>query len=391
GQRLLAHELTHVVQQSKTAPAILRRQPAGNGDECGERGPAAPEPGPPLIYHYLEARQRGVSETLRSKRPAVGHAQRLLNEFLKRYDNTKTGTGDQIGCAGNLKTIEAKRQSLPKQLKVDCWFGDDTKRATEMFQMCTGLKVDGKIGEKTWPVLEATLAYIPPKEKKDDKPKEKKPKVGESERVCGPDITDAVSAAVKRTKAAFGTWTTDDREEACDALDTMPAAGIAWDIEDLALLFLPKKSKNNWLRAEYGLKGCANPLNSECNPTVQMGSGANAGCWFPESVNYVIFGVMCRLCFDEGHLRFTEKYMNKTLIEAWKWLTSQSKKSPNAKAWASAGYNGWPSAGTPTNPDEPSCQTICPVKFPKSNAAVTELRVRWVLRAGGLVMEIRWM
>jgi hypothetical protein len=156
GQRLLAHELAHVVQQQH-GTKLIQRQVGSEPDECNGRGPADSEDHP-LIYNCQDANNLGRPEQERCKRPAVGHAQQLLNEFLRRYDNWKSGVGgDTIACAGGCSAqIESLRNTLPLQLKVDCWFGDLTYRATRMFQLCDGgLKDDGKIGEKTWPALES--------------------------------------------------------------------------------------------------------------------------------------------------------------------------------------------------------------------------------------------
>jgi len=175
GKRLLAHELAHIVQQEHGAN-LIQRQVGSSPDECGERGPADSE-GHPLIYNCQDANNLGRPEQESCKRPAVGHAQQLLNEFLRRYDNWKSGVdGDTIACAGGGSAqIETLRNSLPSQLKIDCWFGDLTYRATRMFQLCDGgLKVDGKIGEKTWPRLEDLAGGQPPKKQ----PPAKKPPVG---------------------------------------------------------------------------------------------------------------------------------------------------------------------------------------------------------------------
>ncbi len=69
---------------------------------------------------------------------------------------------------------------MDSQLKVDCWFGNETYKATKMFQICSGLKDDGKIGEQTWPALEsATPERIPPT-KKTPPPKTLRDKVNEN-------------------------------------------------------------------------------------------------------------------------------------------------------------------------------------------------------------------
>lgn len=203
GQRLLAHELVHTIQQSlgtskrtqmshcsssdsknvdgrEAQPQVVRDVMGQPVESCISQGTKMPRPiqrqvgtcpetcesdaeTHPLIYNCDEASQLGRSEQERCKRPAVGYAQKLLNNFLRKYDNWQSGVGsDTIACVGDTAKIKALRASLPTCLNVDCWFGDQTYRATRMFQLCDGgLKDDGKIGEKTWPALETMSGNSP--------------------------------------------------------------------------------------------------------------------------------------------------------------------------------------------------------------------------------------
>jgi len=168
GRRLMAHELTHVVQQShaNTNMPCIQRNPDVSIDECKERGPANREDHP-LIYNCQEARNFGRSEQERCKRPAVGYAQQKLNKFLQMYDNWIAKKDEEkIACIGDQNLIKTIRQSLKSpQLKPDCWFSNETYKVTKMFQICSGLKGDGKIGENTWPVLESLNGTGPPPSK----------------------------------------------------------------------------------------------------------------------------------------------------------------------------------------------------------------------------------
>ncbi len=169
GKKLMAHELTHVVQQSRATSnmTIIQRNPDVGADECAERGPPDRE-SYPLIYNCQEAKRLGRLEQERCKRPAVGYAQQKLNKFLQMYDNWIAGKSEEkIACVGDQNLIQSIRHSLnPSQLKVDCWFGGETEKATRMFQRCYGFEekdIDGKIGEKTWPALESVVGGAPPK------------------------------------------------------------------------------------------------------------------------------------------------------------------------------------------------------------------------------------
>jgi hypothetical protein len=178
GQRLIAHELTHVLQQRsgmKSAESgVLQRQvlpnppspsptPSDEGaHECGEFGPPAREADedhpksalPPLVYRQV-TRKRG-------RRPSVGYGQRLLNQWLKAYD------AGQIGCATGAdpkKLAKLRKGIRDGQLVVDCRFGPQTELATTLFQECEQLnKMDGKIGDETWQALEAATGNTPGEE-----------------------------------------------------------------------------------------------------------------------------------------------------------------------------------------------------------------------------------
>ncbi|WP_020586089.1 eCIS core domain-containing protein [Desulfobacter curvatus] len=157
GKRLIAHELTHVVQQQGTSSiSLLQRHSCRKNEGPPTAEPPIPgEDGPhPLIY-------RGTS-TRRSRRPSVGYAQELLNRFLGRL------TSEYSPCAAkaNIGEIDRIRATLNQDpLEVDCRFGPNTEKATKMFQRCMfpGSKNewDGKIGKKTWPALKAYSGGIP--------------------------------------------------------------------------------------------------------------------------------------------------------------------------------------------------------------------------------------
>ena len=166
GRRLVAHELIHTIQQSSRTATV---QSAGLNGQIQRKASCSTTCQPdaenhPLIYNCQKAAQNGRLESERCKRPAVGHAQNLLNTFITRYDNWQSGTGDErTACREeNIGKIKVLRAKLPDCLKVDCWFGNNTAMATRMFQLCDGLGDDGKIGDETWPVLESAGRTIEP-------------------------------------------------------------------------------------------------------------------------------------------------------------------------------------------------------------------------------------
>lgn len=132
---------------------------------------------------------------------------------------------------------------------------------------------------------------------------------------CGPDLTAAVIQVLAAIKAAYARWYQardwDRVEGACDAISSptpsvkspsgeldkegkdpgkdVPVAAIAWDMIQLY--------DKRWLE-DYYSAGCAG--TEKCFETIAI----NGQCHYAGSVNYAIFGAMCRLCM------FTELTMN---------------------------------------------------------------------------------
>jgi outer membrane protein OmpA-like peptidoglycan-associated protein len=180
--------------------------------------------------------------------------------------------------------------------------------------------------------------------------------------VCGPDITQALQDAVAYTRSTFAGWTPTQRDNACDALDSVSTGAIAWDIVDL--------HNNAWIlsyRPDCATAGGTPP----CGSTVQVGDQ----CYYAGSANYVIFGVMCKLCCDHyaaipdlsGTYRFSPSSM-RALIDIYKGSGVTGLGTPSAnygpsRDWALAGYAGWPSGGAPPVGDRSNCGPICPTPF----------------------------
>ena len=180
--------------------------------------------------------------------------------------------------------------------------------------------------------------------------------------VCGPDVTRQVAGAVARARTLFAGWNKDQREEACDALVNVRVGYCSWDIVKL--------HNDSWISKDYQPKNCATtgaPKGIECGESVQV----NDDCYYAGSPNYVIYGTMFNLCARENpdvHFDFTKSNM-KTLIDLYKGsgisgLATPSGNFKPALSWAYAGYDGWPSGGTPPAGDRNNCKPMCPHPYP---------------------------
>jgi hypothetical protein len=176
---------------------------------------------------------------------------------------------------------------------------------------------------------------------------------------CGPDVTAQVERAIKLTDTTFAGWSADQRTDACEALRSVSHGEDAWDIVEL--------HNNAWIlgyRPICATQGATPP----CGSSVQVGDD----CHYAGSVNYVIFGDMCKLCYDHfyslgragsmpgytGYMDFDEGSMV-DLIDLYK---SSSGNVVPSKAWARAGYRGWPGTSGPHG-DKPNCAPQCPQPY----------------------------
>ncbi len=191
-QRLLAHELAHVVQQGgrqpggslQVAPANDRAEGAadraaddvlsgerprtndlaGAGTNLarkikGELCDSSKDEGKPLIWFDRAA-------PTRSWRPATGYAQRKLNEQIDIIEDARADPAKWKGIPqANRDFIVAELAKLKYPLVVDCKFGEETERATKIvqaFYFKDKKEWDGKIGPKTWVVVDQHKVAPPP-------------------------------------------------------------------------------------------------------------------------------------------------------------------------------------------------------------------------------------
>jgi outer membrane protein OmpA-like peptidoglycan-associated protein len=189
--------------------------------------------------------------------------------------------------------------------------------------------------------------------------------------ICGPDVTKPVQDAVSKTRTTFAGWPASDKSSACDALTSLVTGGIAWDIVDL--------HNNAWILA-YRPACASEKASPPCGSSVQVGSD----CYYAGSVNYVIFGVMCDLC--DKHYTATApakasdfklpgmlKLINDYKGTGFTGLSTPSANFVPSKEWATAGFNGWPSGTASPAGDRSGCLPKCASPF-----TGTPFSVNWV-------------
>ena len=188
--------------------------------------------------------------------------------------------------------------------------------------------------------------------------------------LCGPDVTSALASAVSDVGARFSALNMDDKVDNCLALVYALEGGlISWDIVEL--------HNRNWIWQQYRPPCASAGATPPCGETVQVGKE----CYYGGSPNYVVFGYMMRRCHEDyggaypavSHV-YTRSAMLET-VDEYKGpgsILGEGSNWPTARAWAAAGYDGWPAGGTPPAADRPGCSPQCPTAF-----TTPGLHARW--------------
>jgi hypothetical protein len=213
-------------------------------------------------------------------------------------------------------------------------------------------------------------------------------------KVCGPDITTRLRDTLRQVQIDFASWTADQKEEACDRIliplrlypeaDEPPPQTITdlvrsfadingWDIHALF------QGESMWLRTPPVCGSCAQPTSSvppdphdnfndahedprTCSNTVAVAGN----CWLNGTANYGLFGIMLRLCSDNGS--WGALWRGEQLIKTYKSMGAHPEDPTHPLNWVRATYHGGPT-GTPVGSgNRPSCGTTCSVAAPGAPA-----------------------
>lgn len=152
GRHLLAHELTHVVQQAGSVPLQTKRldEPTTSGSMRSmariylERDPDKEKKESDLSPLYV---QRTIGDG-HDFPPASRFALNVILEGI--FDNQRVVESGSSGTHVTLvqQALVGLAYELPR-FGADGQFGDETKRAVEAFQIDVGLGVDGRVGFRT--------------------------------------------------------------------------------------------------------------------------------------------------------------------------------------------------------------------------------------------------
>ncbi len=117
---------------------------------------------------------------------------------------------------------------------------------------------------------------------------------GELIALCGPDVTDPLLGAAARVRQHFAGLSDTEKKESCYTLIHLaPSAAYAWDINELQYKGI------GWITdyqpdAAVGGEAEGKQNIPRCEASVTVGGS----CHMPNTVNYYIYGVMCKECYN---------------------------------------------------------------------------------------------
>ena len=170
---------------------------------------------------------------------------------------------------------------------------------------------------------------------------------------CGPNVTSPLAHLISKLDTTWTSiWTSSQRDKACTGLvdfwDKDPVRGghpaweNAWGIDRLW------RGNQAWINSPPYCPPCA--TQPTCVNTVQVLNQ----CYYAGSVNYVLFGHMCKLC------SYSKRFMI-SLIWGYKHNADNYKAS---RDWAVSGYDGWPTrTGNQPVGDRAMCSPTCTVHY----------------------------
>ncbi|MEQ8467427.1 peptidoglycan-binding protein [Coleofasciculus sp. E1-EBD-02] len=186
--------------------------------------------------------------------------------------------------------------------------------------------------------------------------------------MCGPDVKQGVVKALNSMKEQFRAFNPALQARLCGYLTNPKYASNSWDIIELHEW---SRQKELPAKERYSLEGapCATP-STECDNSVEV----DGKCYHSGSVNYVVYGVMFRLCRDAWiNFRFGGITLPHSPLvgAAGVWYHKGPYPRPlhnprylpggnflGSELWMLAGYLGWPQSFQPPS-DKRRCRVGC--------------------------------
>jgi outer membrane protein OmpA-like peptidoglycan-associated protein len=354
GQRLMAHELTHVVQQGG-ASGRLQKAPAAT--PIKEHGDVAQVPDD-------VAASCNIAETSPADEQRINYetntftlndaTRSALDDFARRWN--EGGADKNVRVDGYASTtgnetlnwrLSCSRANTVIQELIKP--SDGGKGIPVQFLNMFAHGATNRFSQTAFPpnqtatlTSEIKIKPVPPKVKPQPVPPQPDPP--KDEKICGPKIDNALKRVLGEVAKAFLSWDVIDQVHNCDSLTSIVMVTNEWDIEQL-----------HFEAIKPNFKGCGIPEKGEdekaCSQTVEV----DGKCFLAGTVNYVLWGLICRLC----NMRFG--YPSHSTMENLVWLYNRvGADDPGPPGeWAEIGWKIFSGTAPPVG-NRSSCQPKCP-------------------------------
>jgi outer membrane protein OmpA-like peptidoglycan-associated protein len=362
GLRLMAHELTHVVQQGDSDTKIQKQ--GGTGTPIIDHGDFSQIP--PEVKLSCRTKDQSPADQQRiyygsDSYELDNNTRIVLDDFVLRWN--KAGANKSVRIDGYASTTGDE----PLNWRLSCLRTDSVQQ--ELMNPYNGVAgipenfisrhAHGQTNrfsqDEFFPNQTATITsdikvkpdhVDPDPEHHDPKNHDQEhhdPVVTKSDKTCGPDITDALAALYPRVEDFFNGLSSDDKKRSCRALDlrfllawVMPS--LTWETWELFL------DNTAWLDSYAVSNGCGTPKDPACakdesrkkceSPdTCDNTVVVDGKCMLAGTANYGIYGKMFKLCHDEFSPSYSHFDMDAVIV-LWKTLDKDDALKPMAMAGA---------------------------------------------------------
>lgn len=341
GKRLLAHELTHVVQQGQGMHAGQIQR------ACGQSAIAAAVGTRSGCTDLFDGMFASGSSPFKFKKScdefAPGQSTALIS-FVSGLPATATLEIHSFASIDGLpdfnKNLGCARALAARKLLTDPPPLGAGIAASRITGIINHGPVPGSATDRRSVVIRTTTPTPPP------------PVVPAVPPIpankCGPDITSALTGVLSSVDSYFhglGSWFR--KRRSCMVLDVdFILSGVnpimAWDIREL---YLPN---TGFLDPYFRSRGCGSPRDPGCDTDSTRHLCETAGtcgntvvvggkCMLAGTANYAIYGKMFKLCHDEFSPDYPRWDM-RAMITLWKTLDRDDPEPP--KAMASSVFDG---------------------------------------------------
>jgi hypothetical protein len=331
GQRLLGHELTHVVQQSQAELRVRRKTQEPGVCDPGQLGTL----GPDFRKSEADVQKMGLQEKYVIHHPIPD------KDFVLYCPHQSTRPLKKLVPCTNVYWIGDAEKSGKGRGKAEVWAQQEGETSLYWgFVKRTNLQDTPCVRTG-----DTTVEHVRPA-----------PEISKESAICGPEISEELARTLDEVRSKFQAVGPLDQGVSCLTLISLATGGYAWDIHDLT-----SDGYKEWIDL---YQGCA---TKPCNSSVTV----SGQCHFPDTVNFALYGTAMSLCYDffvrSGEQKYAKDWYSEEAMTKWikawkapKRLVKPKTHEAGATNWATVGWHGYkPERRLSSESELSSCSTKC--------------------------------